>query len=112
MENGRPAHNSYHTRFYKNGSKAHVESLKNKTDVSGWETFSGQIDKERRSNGLMRSYYGDGDIEIGQAKNNNWTEARKYVLQENQTHTLYKVKFDENGKMIENKEISRGHKMV
>ena len=36
MENGRPAHNSYHTQFYNNGSKAHVESLKNKTDVSGW----------------------------------------------------------------------------
>jgi hypothetical protein len=36
MENGRPAHNSYLTQFYNNGSKAHVESLKNKTDVSGW----------------------------------------------------------------------------
>ncbi len=36
MENGRPADNSYFTWFYPNGSKRHVESLKNKTDVSGW----------------------------------------------------------------------------
>jgi hypothetical protein len=54
----------------------------------------------------------DGDIYIGQLKNNNWTEARRYELQEDQTHTLYKVKFDENVKIIEKKEISRGHKMV
>jgi hypothetical protein len=36
MENGRPAHNSYSTEFYNNGYKEHVESLKKKTDVSGW----------------------------------------------------------------------------
>jgi hypothetical protein len=34
-----------------------------------------------------------------------------YELQEDQTHTLFKVKYDETGK-IERKEISRGHKMV
>ena len=36
MENGRPANNSYMTLFYPNGTQKHVESLKNKTDVSGW----------------------------------------------------------------------------
>jgi hypothetical protein len=41
------------------------------------------------------------------------TEGRKYELQEDQTHTLFKVKYDETGKIvIEKKEISRGHKMV
>jgi hypothetical protein len=35
-----------------------------------------------------------------------------YELQEDQTHTLFKVKYDENEKLIEKKEISRGHKMV
>jgi hypothetical protein len=35
MENGRPANNSHFTRFYNNGYKQHVQSLKEKTDVSG-----------------------------------------------------------------------------
>ena len=60
----------------------------------------------------MRFCYNDGSIYIGQSKNHNWTEGRKYELQEDQTHTLFKVKFDENEKVIEKKEISRGHKMV
>jgi hypothetical protein len=33
-------------------------------------------------------------------------------LQEDQTHTLFKVKYDEKEEEIEKKEISRGHKMV
>jgi hypothetical protein len=40
------------------------------------------------------------------------TEGRKYELQEDQTHTLFKVKHDGKGEEIEKKEISRGHKMV
>ena len=40
------------------------------------------------------------------------TEGRKYELQEDQTHTLFKVKYDEKVNEIEKKEISRGHKMV
>ena len=35
MENGRPANNSHCTLFYKNGYKKHIQSLKEKTDVSG-----------------------------------------------------------------------------
>jgi hypothetical protein len=54
----------------------------------------------------------DGSIYIGQSKNNYWTEGKKYELQEDQTHTLFKVKYDEDENEIERKEISRGHKMV
>ena len=60
----------------------------------------------------MRYCYDDGDIYIGQSKNNNWTEGMMYELQGDQTHTLFKVKHDEDGYEIERKEISRGHKMV
>jgi hypothetical protein len=35
MENGRPANNSHLTVFNNNGYKRHVQSLKEKTDVSG-----------------------------------------------------------------------------
>ena len=89
MENGRPAQNSYLTSFYNNGCKQHVESLKNKTDVSGWYCFSGQIDKEKRVNGLARRCDDDGSIYIGQYKNCWKTEGKRYELQEDQTHTLF-----------------------
>jgi hypothetical protein len=46
MENGRPANNSHCTGFFNNGKKQHVESLKEKTDVSGQYYYSAQINKE------------------------------------------------------------------
>jgi hypothetical protein len=94
MENGRPAQNSYYTHFYSNGYKQHVESLKNETDVSGWYYVSRQINKERRNNGLGRYCNDDGSIYIGQYKNGWKTEGKKYELQEDQTHTLFEVKYD------------------
>jgi hypothetical protein len=36
MQNGRPADGSYQTCFNSNGSTHHVDSLEEKTDVSGW----------------------------------------------------------------------------
>ena len=60
----------------------------------------------------MRYCFDSGNIYIGQYKNDKMTEGRKYELQEDQTHTLFKVKFDEKENLIEKKEISRGHKMV
>jgi hypothetical protein len=35
-----------------------------------------------------------------------------YELEQNGTHTLFKVKYDEEEEEIERKEISRGHKMT
>jgi hypothetical protein len=60
----------------------------------------------------VRYYHDNGNIYIGQSKNGKMTEGRKYELQEDQTHSLFKVKFNEKGNEIEKKEISRGHKMV
>ena len=40
------------------------------------------------------------------------TEGKKYELQEDHTHTLFHVKYDEDGEEIEKKEISEGHKIV
>ena len=54
----------------------------------------------------------DGSIYIGKVKENNTSEGKKYELQEDKTHTLFHVKFDEDGDEIETKEISTGHKMV
>ena len=36
MEDGRPADNSYCTRFNENGSTQHLESLRDRNEVSGW----------------------------------------------------------------------------
>jgi hypothetical protein len=35
-----------------------------------------------------------------------------YLLQQDGTHTLYNVKFDEDFEEIEREEISKGHKLV
>ena len=51
MQNGRPAHNFISAKFYPAGSIQYVNSLKDVSDVSGWQNFAGNIDKENRLNG-------------------------------------------------------------
>ena len=86
MQNGRPADASYHTQFYRDGCTQYVDSKETKTDVSGWQWYSGQVDKERRRNGLGKYWYNDGRIYIGQQKNDNNTEGKMYKLQQDGTH--------------------------
>ena len=43
MVNGRPAINSYCTTFYPKDYTIPVDSLANKTDVSGWTYFNGIV---------------------------------------------------------------------
>jgi hypothetical protein len=56
-------------------------------------------------------WYTDGDIYIGQWKNDNFSGGKEYELQQDGTHTLYNVKYEER-REIERKEISKGHKLV
>jgi hypothetical protein len=44
----------------------------------------------------VRYCFDDGDIYIGEIKNNKKTEGKRYELKEDQTHTLLKVKYDED----------------
>jgi hypothetical protein len=55
-------------------------------------------------------YY--GSIYIGGFKDGCRTEGKEYQLQQDGTHTLFHVKYDDEGDEIEKKEISSGHKMV
>jgi hypothetical protein len=54
----------------------------------------------------------DGSILIYKVKGGKSIEGKMYELQKDKTHTLFHVKFDENGNEIEKKKISSGHKMV
>jgi hypothetical protein len=54
----------------------------------------------------------DGSIYIGGYKDNERTEGKKYQLQQEGTHTLFHLKYDDDGDEIEKKEISKGHKIV
>ena len=65
MIDGRPADDSNYTYFYSNGFKQHVDQLNNQTDVSGWQAYSGQTDKERRGHGLAKRWQTDGSVFIG-----------------------------------------------
>ncbi len=78
-----------------------------------------QIDKEIGHKGQGKRWYSNGTIFIGEF-NGRWKkEGKKFKLQPDGTHTLYTVKYDENGHgsdsedgEIEAKEVSKGHKMT
>ena len=73
MHNGRPLDSSFHTQFYRNGEKQQVGSLEKKTDVSGWQSYSGQVNKERAWNGIGKKWQDDGSIYIGDWQNDKKT---------------------------------------
>jgi hypothetical protein len=52
-------------------------------------------------NGLGKKLEYDGAIYIGGFKNYNRTEGKMYELQDDHTHTLYNVKYDEDEDEIE-----------
>ena len=95
MHNGRPADSSYLTYFCPNDTKKHVDSLHDKTDVSGLQSFSGQIDKEKRDNGVGKHWDDDGNVYIGLYKDDYRTEGKYYKLQSDGSFILYPVKYEE-----------------
>ena len=58
----------------------------------------------------MKFWFDDGDIYIGGWIKDNKTEGKEYRLQDDHTHTLFNVKYDQSGREIEREEISKGHK--
>ena len=65
MINGRPADNSYCSYFNYDDHSHFVESLEKKTDVSGWQCYSGQVNKEKQSHGFGKYWDDNGNIFIG-----------------------------------------------
>jgi hypothetical protein len=57
-------------------------------------------------------WYDDGNIYIGKWKKDKRTEGKMYKLQQDGTHTLYNVKYDEDENEIDREEISKGHKLL
>lgn len=112
MLDGRPANRCYYTSFNYDEATQNVDSLEKETDVSGWQNYSGQIDKDMREDGVGKKWYDDGDIYIGTWEKGTRTGRTEYVLQEDHTHTLYSLKYELGDENIERKEISRGHKLV
>ena len=106
MVNGRPAPNSYCTSFYPKDSTIAVDSLTNKTDVSGWTSFTGLVNIQNKADGLGKKWENSGKVYIGQWKNDNATDGKYYVLQADGTHTLYEYVKGKQGK-----EISKGHRL-
>ncbi len=62
--------------------------MKHKTDISGWQIYSGKIDKVQGNNSIA-SIHRDGIIYIGQMKNLIQTAGKIYELQNDGTHTLF-----------------------
>ncbi len=106
LVNGRPAPNSYCTNFHLKDFSMPVDSLTNKTDVSGWTRFTGLVNIQNKADGLGKIWEDNGIVYIGQWKNNNPTDGKYYVLQADGTHTLYEYVKGNKGK-----EICKGHRL-
>jgi hypothetical protein len=109
MLNGRPADDSYSTDFYTDEKIQHVDSLISKTNVKGWPFGSGQINKENYYHGIAKHWYADGSIEFGRHIDGWIIKFKKYELQNDGSHTLYKIRYGIDGKIVEKKEVSKGH---
>jgi hypothetical protein len=71
-----------------------------------------KLENAKKGNSYGKNWNDDGSIEIYKAKGGKPIEGKKYVLQKVKTHTLFHVKFDENGNVIYKQNISSGHKVV
>ncbi len=65
MQEGRPAHHSHCSSFYPDGRTAYVTSKETESDVSGWQCYSGQTDKQARASGHGKEWDDSGDVYIG-----------------------------------------------
>jgi hypothetical protein len=54
----------------------------------------------------------DGHIFTGKFKCNKRTEGKDFRLQPDKTHTLFEVKYDEEGRVSSEQRISTGHNLV
>ena len=95
MEKGRPSGYTIKTKFYSAGSNQYVNSLKNRIDVTGWQNFTGSVDKENNENGEGKLWSYNGEVYIGKFFNNKKTIGKLYKLQENGTYKISEYKKEE-----------------
>ena len=60
-----------------------------KSDVSGWQYYSGHINKEGRAEGQGREWDDDRSVYLGKWINGRRTGGKRYVLEPNESHKLY-----------------------
>ena len=74
MQEGRPAHHSHMSLFIPDGETAYVTSKETESDVSGWQCYSGQTDKQGRPSGHGKRWDDfSGDVYIGGWEKGNET---------------------------------------
>ena len=103
MVNGRPAANSYCTLFYPKGTTLPVDS--SNTDVTAWTQFTGHVDILNNNQGIGKLLSPNGDIYIGDYKNDSATDGKYYFMQKDGTYTQHELV---NGNL--GNEVSKGHK--
>jgi hypothetical protein len=65
------------------------------TDVSGWQYYSGQFNKEAHTNGYGKKWYSNGNVFIGKWNCGRRTEGKMFELKPDKTHSLFEVNYDE-----------------
>ena len=115
MTDGRPAEGSYATQFKSEGEMQNVDSIKKKVDVGGWQSYSAQINKQGKPNGIGKQWFLEGSVFIGKYENGFKTEGKKTELEQDGTFKSYNMKYDKDSvisKILENKEDKKEEKKV
>jgi hypothetical protein len=103
MVNGRPAAICYGTLFFPKGTTRPVDS--SNTDVTAWTAVTAHVDILNNSQGQGKVLLTNGDIYIGDYKNDKRNDGKYYKMQKDGTYTQHEYV---NGKV--GKEVSKGHK--
>ncbi len=93
MINGRPADTNYYTQFAPPTYTRNIESLETLTQVGGMQLGSAQV-QGGKWHGHGKILLKGGRVFIGEFKEHRMSEGKLYQMQQDNTYTLYQVKYD------------------
>jgi hypothetical protein len=88
MINGRAGEDHFYTQFFPNGFIRNLNSLKEETNVSGWQLCSTQLQKAL-FHGQAKIWLANGRIFQGDFQCGKMKEGRLSELQTYSTYTIY-----------------------
>jgi hypothetical protein len=94
MKDGRPGEGSFGSYFYRQGWTGHVNSLTEKSDVSGWQEYSGQLSTNALMHGEGKRWLNDARTFIGQWEMDTMKTGQLSELQKDGTLTVSQVIYD------------------
>ena len=104
MVNGKsiPGTDNYYLTYFLPKGSTFKDYWGDEIDISGQQYYSGQFNEYGFWDGTGKRWEDNGNIYIGDFKDNKRNQGKFYVLEDDGTYTLYQVKYDK-GTMVEKK---------